>query len=171
MGPAAAVRAARPAAVAPAGPAGTGGDLVADILVIAIAANCAAFVLEVPMADIYVSHEIAPVASLGAALAGRVLGGRIIAGWPSWPGARRVLLPAFAVVVACYAAMLGIAAAYRQAPPRNVGITAWLTRHHLTSGFAPYWEAASITVDSGGKITLLSVTEPAITGTWRRRSG
>ena len=55
------------AAVAP-------GDLVTDFLVIAIAANCAAFVLEVPIENIYSSHEIAPVLSLGAALAGRTLG-------------------------------------------------------------------------------------------------
>jgi hypothetical protein len=63
------------------------------------------------------------------------------------------------VVLAGYAVMLGIAAAHRQAPPRNVGLTDWLTRHHLTSGFAPYWEASSITVDSGGAITVLSVTD------------
>jgi hypothetical protein len=55
--------------------------------------------------------------------------------------------------------MLGVAAAHRQAPPRNVGLTAWLTKHHLTSGFSPYWEASSITVDSGGAITVLSVTD------------
>jgi len=62
-------------------------------------------------------------------------------------------------MLACYAVTLGIAAAHRQAPPRNVGLAAWLTRHHLTSGFAPYWEASSITVDSGGAITVLSVTD------------
>src|SRR3984885_13169674 len=55
------------AAVAP-------GDLVTDFLVIAIAANCAAFVLEVPIENIYSSHAIAPVLALGAALAGRTLG-------------------------------------------------------------------------------------------------
>ena len=74
-------------------------------------------------------------------------------------GARRGLLAALAAGLACYAVMLGIAAAHRQGAPRNVGLTAWLTRHHLTSGFAPYWEASSITVDSGGAITLLSVTD------------
>ena len=57
--------------------AATPGDLVADFLVIAIAANCAAFVLEVPMQNVYAAHEIAPVLSLGAALAGRTLGSRI----------------------------------------------------------------------------------------------
>jgi hypothetical protein len=68
------------------------------------------------------------------------------------------LLPAFAAVLACYVLMLGVAAAHRQAPPRNVALTDWLLRHHLTSGFAPYWEASSITVNSGGAITVLAVT-------------
>jgi hypothetical protein len=75
----------------------------------------------------------------------------------AWP--RRAVLPAFAAVLACYAVTLGVAAAHRQAPPRNVALTDWLLRHHLTSGFAPYWEASSITVNSGGAITLLAVTD------------
>ncbi len=164
--------------------AATPGDLIADFLVIAIAANCAAFVLEVPLQNAYSAHEIAPVLSLGAALAGRTLGSRIYgsrastastasaepgdtvhAARPARPGARRGLLAALAAGLACYAVLLGIAAAHRQGAPRNVALTAWLTRHHLTSGFAAYWEASSITVDSGGAITLLSVTD----GGWHGR--
>jgi hypothetical protein len=255
---AALARPRRPGAGAAAPGAAGPGDLVAGILVLAIAANCAAFLLEVPMSDVYVSHEIGPVLALGAALAGRTLGGAILGGGvlgggvlggavlggqaatagevpgrrvpgevpaaggrapgdsapqggatvgsavegapgdsapqggatvggavegapggqvPGDPvpeggalenrvpgrrtraGARRVLLPALAAGLACYVVLLGIAAAHRQAPPRNVGLTAWLTQHHLTSGFAPYWEASSITVDSGGAITVLSVTD------------
>ena len=143
-------RLARPAAARRGGrAAGTPGDLVADILVIAVAANCAAFVLEVPMHDLYVAHEIGPVLSLGAALAGRILGSRISAGGrrrcrvtPRRPPRRQdgaagpaVLAAraagaaaALAAGLACYAVMLGIAAAHRQAPPRNVGLTAWLIR-------------------------------------------
>jgi hypothetical protein len=84
---------------------------------------------------------------------------------PARSGARRGLLAALAAGLACYAALLGIAAAHRQGAPRNVALTAWLTRHHLTSGFAAYWEASSITADSGGAITLLSVTD----GGWHGR--
>jgi hypothetical protein len=158
------------------------GDLVTDVLVLGIAANFAAFLLEVPMNNVYSSHEIGPVLSFGAALAGRTLGGRIVGrrasaadrapaadqapaadrlagGRPAGSGARRVLLPAFAVVLACYAVTLGIATAHRNTPPRNVGLTAWLLQHHLTSGLAPYWEASSITVDSGGAITVVSVND------------
>ena len=53
--------------------------------------------------------------------------------------------------------MLGIATAHKQVPPRNVGLTQWLAGHHLTSGLAPYWEASSVTVDSGGAITVLAI--------------
>ena len=67
-----------------AGPGGTG-DLIADVLVIAVAANFAAFLIDVPMENIYSAHEIGPVLSLGAALAGRVVGS--LARRP--PGARR----------------------------------------------------------------------------------
>jgi hypothetical protein len=156
------------------------GDLIADILLLAVAANFAAFVIEVPKPNIYTAHEIGPVLALGAALAGRTLGG-LIAGRrapadrtgesqataagaparrPPWSGPRRVLLAALAAGLACYVAMLGYAAAHNQAVPRNVGLTAWLAQHHLNSGLAPYWEASSVTVDSGGKITVLTV-EPA----------
>jgi hypothetical protein len=168
-----------------AGDAAQPGDLVTDILVLAIAANFAAFLIEIPKPNIYTAHEIGPVLGLGAALAGRTLGG-LIAGrqaqgsqvpgdhapgsqaaaaglrgrWSSWSRPRRVVLSALAAGLACYIAMLGYAAAHSQAAPRNVGLTAWLAKHHLKSGLAPYWESSSVTVDSGGKVTVLTV-EPA----------
>jgi hypothetical protein len=171
-----------------AGDAPAPGDLIADIAVLAVAANFGAFLIEIPKPNIYAAHEIGPVLALGAALAGRTLGGLITgrrargsqapgdhvpenqataAGlpgrWSSWPGRRRVLLSALAAGLACYVAMLGFAAAHSQAAPRNVGLTAWLDRHHLKDGLAPYWEASSVTVDSGGRITVLTV-EPAKRG-------
>jgi hypothetical protein len=156
-------------------PGARAGDLIADVLVIAVAVNFAAFLIDVPMENIYSAHEIGPLLSVGAALGGRVVGslgaGRLGTGrW--WRGAqvgatadgtppgsrpRRVLLGALAAGLACYALMLGIAAAHKQLPPRNAGLTRWLAGHHLTSGLAPYWEASSVTVDSGGSITVLAV--------------
>jgi hypothetical protein len=159
----------------------TPGDLVADILVLGIVVNFAALLLDVPLENVYSSHEVGPVLAFGAALAGRTLGPRILArrtpageqaagdraarnqalagGRPSRSGPRRILLPVFTVVLACYAVTLGIATAHRQFPPRNVGLTAWLREHHLSSGLAPYWEATSVTVDSGGAITVVGVTD------------
>jgi hypothetical protein len=79
-------------------------------------------------------------------------------------GPRRAVLGAFAAGLACYALLLGIAVVHKQAPPRNVGLTAWLASHHLTSGLAPYWEASSVTVDSGTAISVLAI-QPVPGGT------
>ena len=146
------------------------GDLITDVLVLAIAANFAAFLIDVPMENIYSSHEIGPVLALGAALTGRVIGTLVTArrgsgaqaagaaaGGAAYRAPRRVLLGAVAAGLACYAVMLGIAVAHKQAPPRNVALTKWLASHHLSHGLAPYWEATSVTVDSGGKISVLAV--------------
>jgi hypothetical protein len=154
-----------------AGPGGAG-DPIADFLVIAVAANFAAFLIDLPKQNIYSAHEIGPVLALGAALGGRVVGSLVAArlgdraqgpagaaahGTPPRSRPRHVLRGALAAGLACYALMLGIAAAHKQVPPRNVGLTQWLAGHHLTSGLAPYWEASSVTVDSGGTITVLAV--------------
>ena len=129
----------------PGGAAGLAqaGDLISDFLVIAVAANFAAFLIEVPQENIYSAHEIGPVLSLGAALACRVLGSLAAArlghavqacpaahGTPPRASARRLLLGALAAGLACYALMLGIAAAHKQQPPRNAGA-------HPVAGRAP----------------------------------
>ena len=44
-----------------------------------------------------------------------------------------------------------------QAPPDNAAVAVWLEQHGLRSGIAPYWEANSVTLDSGGTITMGSV--------------
>ena len=146
-------------------------DLVADILVLAMVVNFAAFVIEVPIENIYSAHEIGPLLGLGAALAGRMLGDPVVAGWRagrrSW---RRVLATGLAAGMASYAVLLGIAAAHPQLPPRNVKLTAWLARHHLRDGLAPYWEAASVTVDSGGADQVLALAKAGghvVAGKWQ----
>ena len=150
------------------------GDLVTDVLVLAVVVNIAAYLLFVPIDNIYSAHEIGPVLSLGAALTGRMLGGPLLrfrltradAGrstrtfWLRLPGLRDgtpVLVPVLAAVLACYVVLLGVAAASPQRAPQNVHLAAWLRQHHLRSGLAPYWQASSVTVDSGGSITMLAV--------------
>ena len=160
------------------------GDLVANFLVIAVLVNIAAYFVFVQPYNIYTAHEIGPVASFGAALTGRMLGGPALRAWRAArerqdkepgspagaPGGKprprlstlrrygaQVLLPALTVGFACYMALLGIAAAYPQAPAQNNTLTSWLGEHHLSSGVASYWEASSVTVDSGGQITMLAV--------------
>ncbi len=137
------------------------GDLVAELLVVAVVVNIVAYFAFVQPSNIYDAHEIGPVASFGAALAGRMLGGPLLRARPSWfrwPRGRQgfpaLLLGAG---LGCYLALLGIAAAAPQSPAQNDTLTTWLTEHHFTSGLASYWEASSVTVGSGGKVTMLAV--------------
>ncbi|HEX9042833.1 MAG TPA: hypothetical protein VF838_17755 [Trebonia sp.] len=160
------------------------GDLVADFLVLAVLVNIAAYFAFVQPANIYDAHEIGPVLAFGAALAGRMLGGPLLRAWraarekrekqpdkqaqepgsqprprlsaPRRPAAR-VLVSVLAAGLACYVALLGVAAASPQSAPQNDTLTTWLSEHRLTSGIASYWEASSVTVNSGGKITMLAV--------------
>jgi hypothetical protein len=164
----AAWRLVRPSRTAPLG------DLVADVLVLAVLVNVGAYLLVVPIDNIYSAHEIGPVLSLGAALTGRMLGGpllrfRVTRGDDGRstrsfrlriPGLRDgapVLVPALAAVVACYATLLAVAAASPQRAPQHVRLATWLRQHDLRSGLAPYWEASSVSVESGGSITMLAV--------------
>jgi hypothetical protein len=164
----AAWRLIRPSRTAPLG------DLVADVLVLAVVVNVAAYLLFVPIDNIYSAHEIGPVLSLGAALTGRMLGGPLLRfrltraddrrstrpfrlRFPGLMDGTPLLLPALAAVVGCYAVLLAVAASSPQRVPQNVHLAAWLRQHHLRSGLAPYWQASSVTVDSGGSITMLAV--------------
>jgi hypothetical protein len=51
------------------------GDLVADVLVVSIIVCTAAYALAFKLTNIYAAHDMGPVLSLGAALAGRRFGG------------------------------------------------------------------------------------------------
>jgi hypothetical protein len=139
------------------------GDLVADVLVLAVVVNIAAYLLVVPIDNIYSAHEIGPVLGLGAALTGRMLGGPLLRFRPARPrlpgrrGGLPVLVPVLAAGLACYALLLGLAAASPQRMPQNVHLATWLRQHHLSSGLAPYWQASSVTVDSGGRVTMLAI--------------
>jgi hypothetical protein len=147
------------------------GDLITGVLVFAILANFAAFFVTIKIDGVFAAHEIGPVLALGAALAGRTLGEALLrAGrglsWPRRRGGpgqdsprpgRRGPVLVLAAGLAAYVLMLAAAATYAQAGPEDVGLAAWLARHDLRSGLSPYWEASTVTVDSAGKITMLSV--------------
>ena len=145
------------------------GDLVSDVIVVAIVVNVAAYLLAFRISNIYSAHEIGPVLALGAALAGRQLGGPLArtcglgSGTADRTGATRgrlarvAVLPGLVALLACYGAMLGFAAAQRQTPPANAALAVWLRQHELSSGLAGYWEASSVTLDSGDAITMGSI--------------
>jgi hypothetical protein len=93
-------------------------------------------------------NEIVGLLPIGAVLAGRVLGSKVI---------RTGLVPALAVVFAvCAIFLVGNASARSQINP-NQKVAFWLERHHLTYGLAGYWNASSVTVETGGHVQVRPV--------------
>jgi len=142
-------------AAAPAQSAAAPADLVTSLLLLAIVCNLALYVFMYPDRNIYDEHEIGPVLALGAALAGRQLGGPLLS--LRWRSLRTGLTAALAAGLACYAVMLGYAADRPQQAPANAAVASWLIQHQLRSGLAEYWEASSVAVDSDGAIVMGSV--------------
>lgn len=94
------------------------------------------------------AHEIAVVLPFAAALAGRMLGGWAIRPW---------LAPGLAIILAGYLAALGIACTQPTAEIANQPLADWLVAHHLNHGLAGYWQANSVDLDSGRKVTLAPI--------------
>jgi hypothetical protein len=59
-----------------------------------------------------------------------------------------------AVGLAAYLGTLCYAATGAPVPAQNQAVADWLVAHHLTEGLAGYWEADSVTFDSGGRVTV-----------------
>jgi hypothetical protein len=124
-------------------------DRVNQILVAGTLATLAAGWLGTHMSSGFSAHEIAVVLPLGAALAGRTLGGAL---------ARiRYAVPVSAVVLAAYLAALGFACTQPEPPTTNQPLASWLLAHRLTDGLGGYWQADSVTLDSGGKVTVAPI--------------
>ena len=121
-----------------------------QLMCVAIVVNVAIFVISsIPVPGN--AWEIVTVLPCGAVLAARAfVPGRIA-------DARRaqVALAAIAVV-----ALLPLAAAATLPPatPYMVRLATWLDNHRLTYGIAGYWDASSITVQSGDRVQVRAVT-------------
>jgi hypothetical protein len=150
-------------------------DLVSQLLLVGIVADLGAYVTStLANASVLNAREVAPVLPFAAALAGRALGERLLAGRVTGPprraraadnskkrprgdaGARAVRVLG-AVFLAGSAAGLGLHAAAPPAPDPYAKVEAYLEGRHLTSGLSGYWQASYITVDTGGKVTLRAV--------------
>jgi hypothetical protein len=130
-------------------------DRVTQIVVVGTAVLLAAGIFTTELPSLANAHEVAILLPLGAVLAGRVLPPLLPAGWDraGWrPG--RVLLPALGLWLACSLTALCYAATLTPLTPTNQTLATWLVSHGLREGLAGYWEAASTTVDSGGKVLV-----------------
>jgi hypothetical protein len=130
-------------------------DLISPVLATAIAVNVAAYVLSVVPVGVFDTREIIAVLPFGAVLAGRMVPGRL-AGMPR--RLKPVLACASACVLACYVAALGYGAAQPSVANSEQAIVPWLEAHHLTTGLGTYNEANLITLDSGGRVAIRTVS-------------
>ena len=124
-------------------------DLIAQVLALGILINLVAYLLSTTPTTYWSAREIAGVLPAGAVLAGRMLAGRFRA-------AR--LVPAMAVVLACYVAALGYTVAQPTVPAISQDLADWLTAHHFTYGLSSYGLANTTTLASGGAVDLRPVT-------------
>ena len=130
-------------------------DLISPVLATAIAVNVAAYVLSVVPVGVFDTREIIAVLPFGAVLAGRMVPARL-AGVPR--RLKPVLACASACVLACYLAALGYGAAQPSVANSEQAIVPWLEAHHLTTGLGTYNEANLITLDSGGRVAIRTVS-------------
>ncbi len=130
-----------------------GGDLAVQLLAVAVPLSIVACLLGPKAAQPDNSREFAAVLPLGAALAGRLLAGRL---------RQARLVPALAAVLGVYVAGLVMLVAKPPAPAQNQALAGWLAAHRLSYGLADYWLANSTTVDSGGKVQVLAIRN----GSW-----
>jgi hypothetical protein len=120
-------------------------DLVVQVLTVAIIINLAAFAFSRLPGGLYTFRQIVAVLPLGAILAGRLLSGPVM---------RLRLVPALAVTLACYIAVLGYGVTQPAVPAQDQALADWLVTHHLKTGLTG-WNANVITLDTGGRVLLL----------------
>ena len=119
-------------------------DLVTQVLAAAFAVVLAGYLFTNKGA----TNEVVPLVPVGAVLAGRLLGGRLL---------RSGLVPALAVVLACNGGILAYNAAQLPARSPDQLAASWLEAHHLSYGLAGFWEANSVTADSGDQVMVRPV--------------
>ncbi|HEX5303040.1 MAG TPA: hypothetical protein VFW50_39210 [Streptosporangiaceae bacterium] len=132
-------------------------DVISQILTAGIVVNLAAYVFSVRATVYWSVREIVGILPLGAVLAGRVLGRRLLA--DARPVARfhRVLASALGVVLAGYLAAFGYAMTKPPVPAVGQDLAGWLKAHGLTYGLGHYGLANVTTIASGAAVAVRPV--------------
>jgi hypothetical protein len=118
--------------------------LVAGTIIILVAGAFGTYMT----APVVGAHEIIPVLPFCAALAGRLLGGRLV---------KARLEPVLALGLACYLGGLAYNDVQPIQAPAHTDLATWLTDHHLKYGLAGYWESNITTLDSDGQVRVASL--------------
>jgi len=124
-------------------------DLLVQVLAVGILADLAAFAFSSLPRTIWDTRQISAVLPFGAVLAGRLLAGDLL---------RARLVPALAVILACYTAALGFDVAQPDIPAHDQALADWLVAHHFSYGLSNYFEGNITTLDSGGRVHLVAVS-------------
>ena len=130
-----------------------GDERVVPMLFTGIVINLAAYVLSINARDLGSTHELAAVLPFGAALAGRLIPGRLVLRRP----VAAALVPALVAILAGYAGALAYNATRPPRPPITQAVASWLTANHLTVGIGDYWTANITTVATSGRVTVRPV--------------
>ncbi len=125
-----------------------GADMIVQVLAVAMVVLLAAYTFSGSPNVTSGPHEIVGIVPIGAILAGRLLAGTLVAG-------RHLALAA--VLLACNCLILAHNVVQQPAGDPNAQLAALLEEHHLSYGLATYWNASSVTVDSGGRATVRPV--------------
>lgn len=121
-------------------------DRVCQVLVTGTVIVLAAGVFGTHVPNVQFAHEIAIVLPFSAVLTGRLLAGPLV---------RARLEPVLAAgLAACLGALCYAAVTAAPLPGQNQAAADWLAAHGLTYGLAGYWQADSVTFDSGGRVTV-----------------
>src|SRR6516165_8819343 len=120
-------------------------DLVAQLLVTGVLINLAVYVLSTRANVVSQTREIAPVLPFAAALAGRLLDGRLRAA---------KLMPLLLVVLLGYLAGLVHEISQPPVAAQNQQLTSWLAARHLHTGLSGYWESNVVTLTSGDRVQI-----------------
>jgi hypothetical protein len=130
---------------------GSSHSLVDDVMVVAILANLAGYLITMSVRPSY-ARDIAVVLPFAAALAGRLLPTRLTA---------MRLFPALGVALAGYAFTLAFGVVQPAVPTQNSQLAQWLASRHLHYGLGPYWQASSATVASDERVQVNPVADIA----------
>jgi hypothetical protein len=134
-------------------------DVISQLLVAGIALNLLAFVVGVNSQEWTFAREIAPVLSLGAALAGRLLAPLLFRRWQAAPWLAPAAAGVLSVVLLGYLCGLGYEDRQPKKPVQLASLIPFLKAHHLTYGLGGYWAANAITLDTGGQIQIRALSD------------
>jgi hypothetical protein len=123
--------------------------LVDQVLAAAVLINLASYVLSTYAETLSSTRQIAAVLPFSAALAGRLLGPRLMAAG---------LVPVLAAVLAGYLGGLGYEISQPPAPAQNQELAGWLAARHLHTGLSGYWESNVVTLASGNRVQIRAVS-------------